>query len=499
MCHPNPGWFSETHDIMTIRLPLACALAALLMNIATGVLGAARPGADPATIRLGHDIFKQLIEINTTDSVGSTTVAAEAMAQRLRTGGFAESDLSLLGPNPRKGNLVVRYRGKAGSALRPILVIGHLDVVEARREDWTTDPFQFVEKDGYYYGRGTQDMKIDDAAMVTVFIRMRKEHYVPNRDIILALTADEEGGDSNGVDWLLKNHRDLIDAEYVINPDGGGVSTDAGKPVSINVEAAEKLYADFQVVAISPGGHSSLPTPDNPIYRLTHALGALEQHPFPFELNSVTRAYYSEMAKVEAPPRAADIRAMLATPPDPGAVARLSLIANDNAKLHTTCTPTMQSGGHAVNALPQRAEVNINCRILPGHSQEEVRLDLIRLFNDPQLAVRYRSDAGELFDHGSDRAAMSPPPLRTDLMQAMKDIGGKLWPGAPVIATMENGASDSIYTMQANIPSYGVCGMANDRDNIRWHGKDERITAASFRDGLEFDYELLRTLTGARN
>jgi acetylornithine deacetylase/succinyl-diaminopimelate desuccinylase-like protein len=484
---------------MPIRLPLSFFMAAVLMNVVTGAQGAARPSADPASIQLGHDIFKQLIEINTTDSVGSTTVAAEAMAQRLRTGGFAAGDLNLLGPNSRKGNLVARYRGKPGSTLRPILIIGHLDVVEARREDWTTDPFQFVEKDGYYYGRGTQDMKIDDAAMVTVFIRMRKEHYVPNRDIILALTADEEAGDSNGVDWLLKNHRDLIDAEYVINPDGGAVSTDAGKPVSITVEAAEKLYADYQVVATSPGGHSSLPRPDNPIYRLTRALEALQEHPFPFELNVVTRAYYSEMAKIEPPQRAADVRAMLATPPDPDAVARLSLIANDNAKLHTTCLPTMQSGGHAFNALPQRAEVNINCRILPGHSQEEVRLELIRLFNDPELTVRYRSDAGELFDHGSDRGAMSPPPLRADLMQAIAGIGAKLWPGAPVIATMENGASDSIYTMLANIPSYGVCGMANDRDNIRWHGKDERITAASFRDGLEFDYELLRALTGGKN
>ncbi len=484
---------------MPVRLTISTAVAAILMSAITAAQAASRPSADPATVQLGHDIFKQLIEINTTGSVGSTTIAAEAMAQRLRAGGFAAIDLNLLGPNPRKGNLVVRYRGKPGSPLRPILIIGHLDVVEARREDWTTDPFQFVEKDGYYYGRGTQDMKVDDAAMVTVFIRMRKEHYVPNRDIILALTADEEGGDSNGVDWLLKNHRDLIDAEYVINPDGGAVSTDAGKPVSINIEAAEKLYADYEVVAVSPGGHSSLPTPDNPIYRVTRALGALEQHAFPFELNVVTRAYYSEMAKIEAPPRAADIRAMLATPPDPGALARLTAIANDNAKLHTTCVPTMQSAGHAVNALPQRAEVNINCRILPGHSQEEVRLELVHLFNDPALTVRYRSDAGEIFDHGSDKAAMSPPPLRADLMQALKDIGAKLWPGAPVVATMENGASDSIYTMLANIPSYGVCGMANDRDNIRWHGKDERITAASFRDGLEFDYELLRALTGAKN
>jgi acetylornithine deacetylase/succinyl-diaminopimelate desuccinylase-like protein len=482
----------------TMQKRTLCSLAIIAALMATVAQGATRNSADPATLQLGHDIFKQLIEINTTDSVGSTTVAAEAVAQRLREGGFAASDVSLLGPNPRKGNLLVRYRGKPGSKLRPILIIGHLDVVEARREDWTTDPFQFVEKDGFYYGRGTQDMKVDDAIMVTDFIRLRKEGYVPNRDIILALTADEEGGDSNGVDWLLKNHRALIDAEYVLNPDGGSVRTDAGKPLSINIEAAEKLYADYQVVATSPGGHSSLPRPDNPIYRLTRALSVLEIHPFPFELNAVTRAYFTAMATIEAAPRAADIRAILATPPDPDAIARLSKNPTDNAELHTTCIPTMQSGGHAVNALPQRAEVNVNCRILPGHSQEEIRLELVRLFNDPQLTVKYRSDAGELSDHGSDRAAMPPPPLRPDLMQALKEIGAKLWPGAPVIPVMENGASDSIYTMQANIPSYGVCGVAIDRNDIRWHGKDERVQITAFNDGLEFDYQLLRALTGGK-
>ena len=252
------------------------------------------------------------------------------------------------------------------------------------------------------------------------------------------------------------------------------------------------------MVATSPGGHSSLPRPDNPIYRLTRALSVLEIHPFPFELNAVTRAYFTAMATIEAAPRAADIRAILATPPDPDAIARLSKNPTDNAELHTTCIPTMQSGGHAVNALPQRAEVNVNCRILPGHSQEEIRLELVRLFNDPQLTVKYRSDAGELSDHGSDRAAMPPPPLRPDLMQALKEIGAKLWPGAPVIPVMENGASDSIYTMQANIPSYGVCGVAIDRNDIRWHGKDERVQITAFNDGLEFDYQLLRALTGGK-
>src|ERR1017187_204346 len=275
---------------------------------------------DDATRSLSRDIFRQLVEINTTDSVGSTTLAAEAMRQRLLDAGFDAADAQVLGPNDRKGNLVARLHGSG--AHKPLLIIGHLDVVEARREDWTTDPFEFVEKDGYYYGRGTQDMKVSDAIAVTDFIRMKREGFVPNRDIILALTADEEGGQSNGVDWLLKNHRELIDAEYALNPDSGGVVTDHGKPLSMEFEATEKLYADFQVVATNPGGHSSLPKPDNAIYHVADALAKLEKHSFPAELNEVTRGYFKEMAGTQTGQTADDMRAILSDPPDPEAIAR---------------------------------------------------------------------------------------------------------------------------------------------------------------------------------
>src|ERR1700730_16399636 len=366
---------------------------------------------------MAHDIFKQLIEINTTDSIGSTTVAAQAMAQRLLDAGFPATDVTVVGRNERKGNLIARYRGKAGKTLRPILIIGHLDVVEARREDWTTDPFQFVEKDGYYYGRGTQDMKASDAIMVTDFFRLKQERFIPDRDIILALTADEEGGTSNGVDWLLKNHRDLIDAEYVLNPESSGVVTDHGKPLTVEVVATEKLYGDYQVLATNPGGHSSLPKPDNAIYHVADALATLEKSPFPFELNNVTREYFTQMAAIEKGQTAADLRAILAVSPDKAAIERLSRDAIYNATMRTTCVATMMSAGHAPNALPQRAEANVNCRIFPGHSQEEIRLELVRLFNDQTLAVRYKNDAGEVSDHGSDREAMVPPPLRSDVME----------------------------------------------------------------------------------
>jgi acetylornithine deacetylase/succinyl-diaminopimelate desuccinylase-like protein len=469
-------------------------MALVLAQSASSAWSAA-PQSDAVTRAMAHDIFKQLIEINTTDSSGSTTVAAKAMAQRLVDAGFPAADVTVLGPNERKGNMVARYRGKPGSKLKPLLIIGHLDVVEARREDWSTDPFQFVEQDGYYYGRGTQDMKVSDAIVVTDFIRLKKEGFVPDRDIILALTADEEGGKSNGVDWLLKNHRDLIDAEFVLNPDSGGVVTDHGKPLTMEFEATEKLYADYQLLATNPGGHSSLPKPDNAIYHVIDALAVLQKSPFPVEINTVTREYFSQMAGIETGQTAADLRSIVGATPDPAAIERLSADARYNSTLRTTCVPTMMSAGHAPNALPQRASANVNCRIFPGHSQEDIRVELEQLFGDPKLSVKYMSDAGELSDHGSDRKAMAPPPLRTDVMASLENVSVKLWPGVKVIPMMMTGASDSVYTMMAGIPSYGISGVAIDRDDVRMHGKDERVPIESFYTGVEFYYEFLKTLT----
>ena len=446
-----------------------------------------------------HDILQQLIEINTSDSSGSTTAAAQAMAQRLREAGFAAADVVVLGPNERKGNMVARYRGRPGSNLKPILIIGHLDVVEARKEDWSTDPFRLVEQDGYYYGRGTQDMKDSDAIAVADFIRLRKEGFVPDRDIVLALTADEEGGTSNGVDWLLKNHRDLIEAEFALNPDSGGVWAENGKAMTVEFEATERLYGDYQLLATDPGGHSSLPRPDNPIYRVSDALAKLQATQFPFELNAVTREYFAQMARIESGQTAADMRAILQTPPDAGAIARLSKDPRYNSTMRTTCVATKIAGGHAYNALPQRAEANVNCRIFPGHSQEDIRLELVKLFDDPQLSVRYRADSGELSDHGSDRQAMTPPPLNPEFMQALTSVSQKMWPGVPVLPIMEPGASDSIYTMMAGIPSYGVNGVLIDRDDVRMHGKDERVKIEAYYRGVEFYYLFLKALTTAKH
>jgi acetylornithine deacetylase/succinyl-diaminopimelate desuccinylase-like protein len=450
---------------------------------------------DNSTKQLAHDIFKQLIEINTTDSVGNVTTAAEAVAQRFRAAGVSEKDIYIGGPNDRKKNLVVRLHGSG--KLKPVLLIGHLDVVEARREDWTTDPFQFIEKDGYFYGRGTEDMKSGDTIMATTLIRFKKEGFVPDRDIVLALTADEEGGKSNGVDWLVKNHRDLIDAEFVLNHDGGEVQMDHGKPLALGVDATEKLYSDYQLVVTNPGGHSSLPRPDNAIYELAHALLNLEQHKFPFEFNSITRAYYEHLSSVATGQRAADLKAILRTPPDPDAIKRISQDPTDNSKLHTTCVATRLSGGHANNALPGRAEAVVNCRILPGHSKQEIRQELAQIFADPKVEIRYITNGGEILESIPDQRSFAPPPPRPEVFDAITSVSAKMWPGLPVFPTMATGASDGVFTMAAGTPTYGVSGIEIERDDHREHGRDERVPVESFYRGVDFYYQFLKTLTSS--
>ena len=448
---------------------------------------------DKANRQVARDIFKELIEIDTTDSVGNVTSAAEAMAKRLRDAGYPDNDVQVLGPNDRKLNMVARLRGTG--ARKPILLIGHLDVVEARREDWTTDPFQFVEKDGYFYGRGTQDMKSDDAILIMAMIRFKQEGYKPDRDIILALTADEEGGKSNGVDWLLKNHRELIEAEFVLNPDGGGIDTLNGKPVIMSMDGSEKLYADFQLEATNPGGHSSLPKPDNAIYHLADALVRLQHYQFPFELNDVTRSFFAQTSKVQTGQVAADMNAILKDPPDQAALDRLSQDPMLNSTMRTTCVATRLDAGHANNALPQRATANVNCRIFPGHSKEDIRLQLIKLINDPKVTVRYVGDDYQLSDKAPSEGALAPVPLRPDVMTPLQKITSEMWPGTPVVPTMSTGASDGKYTNAAGMPTYGVSGVAIDTDDVRAHGKDERLRVDSYYRGVDFYYRYLKAVT----
>lgn len=471
---------------MKLSNPLLCAIALPLLTLTAWTQEA---DTNP---KLAHDIFKQLVEINTTDSVGNVTTAAEAMAQRFRDAGFPASDIQVLGPNDRKQNLVVRFHG--GGAKKPILLNGHLDVVEARREDWTTDPFQFVEKDGYYYGRGTQDMKSDDAIYLANLIRLHQEGYKPDRDIILALTADEEGGKSNGVDWLLQNHRELIDAEFALDADNGGVNMVNGKVVSVSVEPTEKLYGDYQLEVTNHGGHSSLPVPDNAIYHLTDGIGRLQQYQFPMELSDITRAYFEAMSGIEKGQISADMKAILKTPPDTEAAARLSADPEYNAMLRTTCVPTRLEAGHANNALPQRATANINCRILPWHSREEIRKELIRILADPKIMVRYVYNDGRIADQAPDTPGLKAVSLSPEIMQPLAQVVKQMW-NVPIIPGMNSGASDAVYLDTAGIPTYGITGLGIDVNDIRAHGKDERVRVSSFDQGLEFYYRYLKALT----
>jgi len=447
------------------------------------------------TRQLAHDALKQLIEINTTDSVGNVTTAAEAMAQRLRDAGFPANEVVVAGPNDRKKNMVARFRGTG--ARKPILFIGHLDVVEAHREDWTTDPFQFIEKDGYFYGRGTEDMKEGDAMLVANFIRLKKEGFLPDRDLILALTADEEGGSSNGVDWLLREHRGWVDAAYCINLDAGEFEKEKGKRILAGIQASEKVYVDFQFESLNPGGHSSVPSSDNAIYHLAGALARLQSFSFPIRINYITRNYFERNATLASGQVASDMKAVAKEPPDPAAVQRLSESPYYNSLLHTTCVATMLSGGHAANALPQTARANVNCRIFPGEDPEDVRKTLEQVANDPKVkitAVPQVSPDGKAVPI----VPVPPSPLLPEVTQAMEKALSATWPGVPLIATMSTGATDGKYTRIAGIPTYGISCMFFERNDSRAHGKDERIGIQDFYDGVDFNYKLIRELSTSR-
>ncbi|HXZ11258.1 MAG TPA: M20/M25/M40 family metallo-hydrolase [Candidatus Sulfotelmatobacter sp.] len=442
---------------------------------------------DDAVKQLARDIYKQLIEINTADSVGNTTVAAEAMAKRLRDAGYSESDIFVGGPNERKGNLVARLHGTG--AHTPILLICHLDVVEARREDWSVDPFQFLEKDGYFWGRGTIDVKSGDTFLMMAMIRMKQEGFTPDRDIILALTADEEGGNFNGVDWLIRNHRELIDAEYILNPDAGTFQLVDGKRSVVAIQASEKRYQDYEFKVTNPGGHSSLPVADNAIYHLAEGLTRLERYKFPFELNEVTRAYFERMSGIFGGPVGADMKAITLDPPDLAAIARLSNLPFYNGATHTTCVATRLEAGHANNALPQMARAVVNCRILPGHSSEETRATLERIVADPKISVT------PIFGGAGGGLSNPPSPLRADLMSALEKVSTQMWPGVTVVPVMEVGASDGAISRAAGFPTYGISGMWLDVNDDRSHGRDERLPVWSFYDGVEFYYRFLKVLT----
>jgi acetylornithine deacetylase/succinyl-diaminopimelate desuccinylase-like protein len=434
--------------------------------------------------QLAFDIYKELVEINTVTATGDTLQAAEAMAARLRAAGIPAEDIHVFNPAPKKGNLVVRYRGTG--ARKPMILMAHIDVVDAKREDWSTDPFKLVEQDGYYYARGTGDDKFMAAAFVANLARYRKEGYKPDRDLILILETDEEVGDAakNGIGWLLKNQRPLIDAELALN-EGGGVGLDKGKPIRVEVQTSEKLYMDFTVEVRDAGGHSSLPGRTTAIYKLADGLVRLGKFDFPFALNDTTRIFMQRAAAFEEPKIAADMRAIAAPKPDPAAVARLSAIPRFNAQIRTTCVATILSGGHAPNALPQLAKANVNCRILPGHSVDEVEATLQRLMGkEAKISRAYAPNVS------------APSPLNPELFGAVEKLAQEFWPGAPIVPTMVSGATDGAFLRNAGIPTYGHSGLAEEVTENRAHGRDERVPVKSFYQGLEYLYRLVKVLGG---
>lgn len=470
---------------MPRRRPCFSVLAALvIMWLAPRPVGA-EALAPPQ--QLVFDIFKELVEIDTTTATGDTARAADAMAARLKAAGFADADVQVFKPAPRKGNLVARLRGSG--AKRPVLLLAHLDVVPASRDDWSVAPFTLTEQDGYLYGRGTSDDKFMAAAFVTNLIRYRQEGYRPDRDIIVALETDEEilDRDGLGIQWLLKNHRDLIDAEFAFN-EGGGVGLKNGKAIRNSVQTTEKVSVSYQLEVRNRGGHSSVPTRDNAITRLAAALVRLSNHTFPLRLNDTTRAYFERAAQFEDEATAAEMRALLTDRPDPSGPSLGRLAANPvyNAQLRTTCVATMLEGGHAVNALPQLARAKVNCRIMPGEPVEEVEATLRRVVDDEQVAITRL-----------DQAVLSAPSaLRPDIMGAIETLNAEFWPGAVVLPVMSSGATDGSYLRNAGIPTYGHSGLAGDIGDIRAHGRDERILKASLFTGDQYLYRLVKAVAG---
>jgi acetylornithine deacetylase/succinyl-diaminopimelate desuccinylase-like protein len=455
-----------------------CALAATAWSAQPGPLP---PASDQ---QLARAILKQLVETKTTHDVGST-VAARAIRQRLLSSGFAAQDVVFIAPedHPTKGNTVVRYRGKDSS--KPVLFLGHLDVVEARAEDWSLDPFKLTEKDGWFYGRGSIDMKEGDAALLESLIRLRREGFVPERDIIVAFTADEEaGGDANGPAFLLSKHRDLIDAKLVINLDGGGGIYKNGQRLYFEVGTSEKTYVTYTLETTSPGGHGSLPGPDNAIYRLAHGLVRLESLKFPVTMTATTRAEFAQFADLDPGPQSADMLAVAKTPTDAAAADRLSRTVRLNALLRTTCVATLVSGGHAENALPQRARATIQCRMMPNDTAAQVQAAVVSALDDPQIRVTL--DAPPI---QSPESAPTP-----QIMSRAADVVHSMWPDVPLVPTMATGFSDDRQTRSAGIPSYDLSGVWIDADENRAHGRDERVGIREFDESVEYTYRLMKAM-----
>jgi acetylornithine deacetylase/succinyl-diaminopimelate desuccinylase-like protein len=475
----------------------AASLGAQAARPATPATATASPASLTAHQKLAREVYEELVEINTADSVGSNTRAAEAMAARFRAAGFPAADVQVLVPDgqPTKGNLVVRYRGRTSArAAKPILLLAHIDVVAANRSDWPQDPFELREEGGFFLGRGVADDKAMAAIFTANMLRWKQEGWVPDRDLILALTADEEGGPANGVEFLIARHRALIDAQYALNEGGGGTLTSEGRPLRHSIQAAEKVYTDFTLTATNTGGHSSVPRPDNAIYQLAEALTKVSRHRFPVAINEVTRPFFARSAPVEPRPEmAAAMRALAANPADSAAAGTLSRDPSFASMLRTSCVATLLRGGHAPNALPQTAQANVNCRIVPTSTAEETLAALQRVVGD---SVKVTIGDGDVASR--ERFGMAPTPIDPDVLSAVQSLTQRMWGDIPVIPTMSTGATDGRFLRGAGIPTYGVSGIFSVPGETNAHGRDEKLRVKSFYEGLTFLDQLVRQLATSK-
>jgi acetylornithine deacetylase/succinyl-diaminopimelate desuccinylase-like protein len=457
----------------------------LLISSATALAAApASPQVRPDQAEF-RALYQELVETNTALSAGDCTLAAKKMADHLRTAGFAESDLHpfSVADHPKEGGLVAILPGRDPKA-RAVLMLAHIDVVEAKREDWTRDPFKLVEEDGYFYGRGTIDDKSMAAIWVDTMARFKKEGFRPRRTLKMALTCGEEtAGAFNGAEYLAKNERQLLDAAFAINEGGGGQLDADGKPAYLGVQVGEKLPQNYQLEVTNPGGHSSRPVPENAIYHLAHALVRIEGYDFPITLNATTRDFFTKMASIRGGDEGAAMKAIVANPADPAARATLERNAAWNSILHTTCVATMLDGGHATNALPQRARANVNCRIFPGTSSEDVRQTLTQVIGDPKVSVTIPEVRS---------AAAAPPPLDPKVLGPAESLAAKMFPGVPQLRLMQAGATDGAFLTPVGIPTYGISGMFLDSNLNGIHGLNEKASVADLYKSRDYLYELMK-------
>jgi len=487
----SPNSAAPSTELVVVSFFRTCSASGFILTL--GALAGAQtsppvytPGNLTPAQQVARDVFKELIEINTSVTTGNVTAGAVAMAKRFRDAGIPDSDIFIGGPRADKHNVVARFRGKNPAGRKPVLLLAHLDVVEALKSDWSPefDPFKFTEKDGYYYARGIADDKAMASIFVANLIRMKREGYVPDRDIVIALTADEESGAFNGVDWLVQNHKDLIDAGIGLNEGGGGTLRD-GKPLFNTIQLAQKITTNYTLQVTNRGGHSSVPRKDNAITSLADALSKVGRYEFPVQLSEVTREFFSKTALSETPAMSRAMKALVANPKDKAAAEVVAADEKYSSMLRTTCVATMLSGGHATNALPQLAEANINCRIYPTDTPEYVRSALASAIKDTTVKVLIKTQ----------RPPSPPAKLSPEIMQPVTRVTKELFGDIPVIPTMSTGANDSRFLLAIGIQSYGVSGLFSDpKTDARAHGRDERIRMQSYYEGQEFLYRLTKLL-----